>query len=255
MEYPDLIFISVFDKGCIDLALNHLISLKKADITNYMAHVTDRYSYTRLILEGYNVTLCGEDILGRTVGVNLEKKDFDTPDFNMLSYTRYAIISKLLREGKSVWYMDTDTVVLANLNKIYAELKKLNEDVIFQNDITMICTGCMLWFPSEKTISLCEEMYSIKNSDYCDQMVLAKNLPQLIERGYEFDTFFMNYFPNGFLYFDESDVNIMENLKKIKEKFKDEYKQEHVFFVHCNWMIGSETKINALKKKGLWYLK
>ena len=51
----DLVFISVFNKGALEIATNHLESLKRNNISNYMAYVTDQESYDQLASLGYNV--------------------------------------------------------------------------------------------------------------------------------------------------------------------------------------------------------
>lgn len=53
----DLLFISVFDFGCLELGLNHLQSLKNQGIYNYMSFVTDDETYNIIIKYGFNCTL------------------------------------------------------------------------------------------------------------------------------------------------------------------------------------------------------
>jgi DNA-directed RNA polymerase subunit L len=52
----ELLFISVFNLGGIPLALNHLESLRKQNIKNYRAYVTDKESYD-ILLEKEDYTL------------------------------------------------------------------------------------------------------------------------------------------------------------------------------------------------------
>ena len=44
MSTAEVLFISVFNMGCIEIAENHLQSLLKNGISNYMAYVTDKES-------------------------------------------------------------------------------------------------------------------------------------------------------------------------------------------------------------------
>ena len=154
----ELLFISVFNYGGIEMAKNHLESLKRNNITNYVAYVTDDESYDELLLDNYKVS----KYISSIDSINKEKNDFATPEFNNLSYIRYKIINNLLKQGKSVWYLDIDTVVLTNLNEYYNSLQK-SFDILFQNDINMLCTGCMLIFPNNKTITLMDNI--IKNTN------------------------------------------------------------------------------------------
>ena len=90
MLTDSILFVSVFNLGCIEIAENHLISLKKVGIENYMAYVTDLESLHILTEKGYNVTY-----LDSEVKVMKEKQDFGTEKFNDISYLRYSIINKL----------------------------------------------------------------------------------------------------------------------------------------------------------------
>jgi lipopolysaccharide biosynthesis glycosyltransferase len=57
-----------------------------------------------LIKKAYNVVYY-------PVQQSTEKINFGTSGFNELSYIRYKIINELLNEGKTIWYLDVDTVV------------------------------------------------------------------------------------------------------------------------------------------------
>lgn len=58
-------------------------------------------------------------------------------------------------------------------------------------------------------------------------------------------------FPNGLLYFDKEYLIPIE-LKYTMEKIKyleTQPKNTVIAFVHANWIIGIDNKINAMKKK------
>ena len=55
------------------------------------------------------------------------------------------------------------------------------------------------------------------------------------------------------LYFDEDIVKCPDNYRNIKNAYLAK-KDNAVHFVHANWMVGDETKTNALKKCGLWFV-
>ena len=77
----ELLFISVFNFGGIELAKNHLESLKRNNISNYIAYVTDSESYDELIKSEYNVI----KYISCNDSINKEKNDFASPHFNNLS--------------------------------------------------------------------------------------------------------------------------------------------------------------------------
>lgn len=225
------------------MAKNHLESLKRNNITNYVAYVTDDESYDELLLDNYKVS----KYISSIDSINKEKNDFAIPEFNNLSYIRYKIINNLLKQGKAVWYLDIDTVVLSNLNDYYNSLQK-GFDMCFQNDINMLCTGCMLMMPNMKTIQITEFMYSNKNKDHNDQVFINnifRNNPI-----FNIGVLNENQFPNGLLYFNELKEEI--HFREAQEKFNKS--TEPVFFVHANYMVGMQTKIDAFKSKNLWFI-
>lgn len=237
----DLVFISVFNYGAIEMAKNHIESLKRNNINNYIAYVTDEESYVELLNCNINVKKYASN------SINKEKNDFATPEFNNLSYIRYDIISSLLKEGKTVWYCDVDTVILSDLNSFYSNLTT-NIDMYFQDDINMVCTGCMLFRPTILTIKLSEFMYLNKNIQNNDQVFLNnvfRNSPSI-----NIGIFNKKQFPNGLLYFNE--LKEETYFRQAQEEFKNS--TEPVMFIHANYMVGLETKINALKSKNLWFI-
>jgi len=236
----DVVFISVSNIGCIDLTLNHLESIKRAGMTNYVAYAIDSECYEVLKTKGYSVELIGREDFK-------DFHDFGGDIFNNLSFLRYRVIHKLLTENKTVWYLDVDTVVLRNLNQ-YVEVAKDSCDIALQDDINMPCTGCMLWFPS--AIPLVRKMAMIKDTEYNDQIYLNAFL-----RGgnFKFGMFDRGVFPNGLLYFLE-DTPPFEGIQKEFREFRKN-RLSDIAFVHANWMIGLQTKIDALKSKGLWFLR
>jgi hypothetical protein len=240
-----LLFISVFNLGGVPLALNHLESLRKQNIQNYRAYVTDQESYDIVSQNGHPVELVSETPNQLTK----DKSDFGTTNFNTLSYTRYKVILDLLVQNQPVWYLDVDTVVLQNLNEVYDDMQGSTCDAIMQNDINMLCTGCMLLFPKLATIKLMRTIYDNRTSADNDQIILL-NILRNNPKSINIMALNMVQFPNGLLYFNELSTNSI--YRDLQLKFKQSTRP--VYFVHANWMVGIETKIDAFKKKGLWFV-
>jgi hypothetical protein len=237
----NILFISVFNLGCIEIAENHLISLIKNNIHNYLAYTTDEESFNILDKKGYNVKYYSSQ-------QSNEKMNFGTDEFNNLSYIRYKIMNELLNQGKIVWYLDVDTVVLYDLNQMVSQF--VNKGLVMQNDINMPCSGCMLLFPNDITKQLTDIIYNLRTSKQNDQIILA----QLLMNNKHIINLHLldyHYFPNGLLYFNELSDN--PNLRNVQLSFRQQT-EKPIYFVHANWMIGIDTKITALKNKGLWYL-
>lgn len=243
-----LLYISVFNYGGIELAKNHLNSLISHNITNYVAYCTDIQSYEELKRLNYNV----EQI---SSSMNTQKLDFGTSEFNKLSYLRYLIIMKLLEDGYDVWYMDIDTVVLDHLTSIYERCIGSKEHIWFQSDINMLCTGCMLVMNSPASKDLIQKLCTIHNKDQLqhNDQILLNHIIQTYNSHHRLyiGVFPIFQFPNGLLFFKDDFVKTT-NPKYVDLRNNYHLSSEKPVFVHANWMVGVDTKINALKAYRLW---
>jgi len=255
MENQNLIIISVFNYGAIEIATNHLKSLQNQGIYNYMAYVTDQESLVELQEKGYHATLfpLEESAKSAQTALSKEKENFGSKSFDDITYIRYLVITKLMKEGKTVWYLDVDTVVLSDIRLVLQE--KEPYDMMLQNDINMACSGCMLCFPTPITIYMLENVHLYRNAGMNDQILLNKILRNYIEKSKCRIGYFQTHlFPNGLLYFHALHANpAFLELQRRFRKYRDEEKGP-VAFVHANWMVGIDTKIAALKEHGLWFL-
>jgi len=237
---PDLLFISLSNYAYVEMTENHLLSLKRNNIDNHIAFVLDEESYEVLSNKGYNVSLYKN--------INeLEYLNFASPKFNNISFFRWHIINKLLENNIKTWYLDIDTVVLHNLNLLLPHTN--GAELVIQNDINMLCSGCMLFIPSPNTIQLTKFVIDNK-SEQCNDQIFLNNFLRSGKLNIKLQLFSIFKFPNGLLFFNELHSNpVFRNYQK---KFLES--NEDVLFVHANWMTGKETKIKALKDKNLWYL-
>lgn len=246
-----LIYICVFNYGAIHLGLNHLQSLRKQGITNYRAYVTDQPSVDALRERGHPVEYISPSECHSEYGIS--GHDFGSTTFNIMSFLRYKVIQKLLATGINVWYMDIDTVVLKDLNQIYDGVKDLGVDMIFQNDVNMPCTGCMLCFPTDSTKRFLSIVENNIRNDTGDQIIVLNVLrqnPNIIN----LKLFDIKMFPNGLLYYNKDlDQNMVANYKSAVDEYNNDPNKD-IYFVHANWMIGNDTKMAALKRSGLWFI-
>jgi len=235
----DILFISVFNLGCIEIAENHIVSLLRSGITNYRAYVTDIECFNLLIKKSYNVVYY-------PIQQSTQKMNFGTSGFNDLSYVRYKIINELLNENKTIWYLDVDTVVLHDLNPLVSNF--IGKDIVMQNDINMPCSGCMLCYPTDVCKEITNIIYNSRTSSENDQILLAQLLYN--NKNIQLQLLDHEMFANGLLYFNE--LSNHEMYRRLQLEFKNT--QKPLYLVHANWMVGVETKINELKKKNLWYV-
>lgn len=250
MNNRKLIFISVFNHGAIELAKNHLQSLANHGITNYMAYCTAAETKDELTSLGYNAEQVKSEI-------DESKHDFGTNNFNKLSYLRYIMILKLMKDGYDVWYMDVDTVVCGNLNDVYRQVVAENKcNAIIQTDVNMLCTGCMLLFNHPSIQRFLHELYtaSFTHGDgRNDQIVFNQLLTRFNDPNIRVGVLPPFQFPNGLIFFKDDFVRTqVPQYIQMRNEFHSSPK--NVMFVHANWMVGVDTKINALKAYGLWHI-
>ena len=254
MSFDNLIFITVFNHGSIELALNHYKSLTSLGITNYMAYVTDTESVLVMQEHGYKCTLI------ENANIDKGAMEFCKGDFNRLSFLRYHVAGHLIRSGKDVWYMDVDTVLIQDVRHIYEIYKNIGINICIQDDINMPCSGCVLYIASEDTAKFTDMVINEKDKFPNDQYTLCgviNSIQQLVKNGFfkktiQFSLFDRHLFPNGLLYFGEDFINIPHQYKTIKNDYAISGKKP--FFVHANWMIGNDKKKAAFQKYGLWFL-
>ncbi len=239
----DIVLVSIYNNACVYMALNFLTSLKKVGISDkHISYVTDQKTFDIITNNGFKAVLIKEFDLGE------DKMNFATERFNLLCFKRYAIIHELLQKHEYVWHLDVDTVVLGDIIE-YFDNKFLDHDfdMIFQNDLwrTDLCCGCMLIKSSNNTINLTKFLSQQNITDMNDQVFLCNILSKnnILSIG----LFPFVHFINGEIYFKEN-----SNFPEVRDIFKNS--KEPLYFVHANCMIGLETKIKALKEKGLWFL-
>jgi hypothetical protein len=112
-----------------------------------------------------------------------------------------------------------------------------------------LCTGCMLIVPNTRTVIFAKTIYENRRRDLNDQFVVEQYL-KLHEM--KVHTFPQVEFPNGLMYFIDPNTITNPVFREAREQFKAY--TGSVLFVHANWMVGGDTKIRALKSKGLWYV-
>ena len=241
----NLLIISVFNDGVYDLALNHLTSLKKQNITNYLAFTTGKKTYEDFSRMKFSIRLLDGDL-------ETGEMKWGGVKFNKFDVLRYIIARKCLEQYEYVWYLDVDTVVLDDLSK---HIPKTNFDCAMQDDINMPCTGCMLFKRTKQAVGLidaCLAFVKRTKHKYNDQQCVGSILCDR-RSNVKLSLFDLAKFPNGWLFFG---LPGHESHKTYADK-KKEYESatdKTPAFVHANYMVGNQTKIDALKKHDLWFI-
>jgi hypothetical protein len=122
--------------------------------------------------------------------------------------------------------------------------------MVFQNDINMLCAGCMLLRNNAKVKRFLKQILDNQHNFANDQInvngiLRAKRTDMIIL------VFPENNFPNGLLFFRNDYVPCTNEFHlQLRNKFY--LAEKRICFVHANWMIGIDKKIQAFKDYGLW---
>ncbi len=241
----DILFISVFTKGYRDLAVNHLISLRKVGILNTLSFCNDSKTVEILNYRGFKT---------KEFPFEMNEDLFDPPseNFNKFSFVKYILIDTLLKDYKYVWYLDVDTVIIKDIRNL-VDLTK-NVDIYIQNDINVLLSGGMLVSNNEKCKNLMKILWDKQNDKYCDQLILNGVL-QNEKLNIKGEILSMGHFRPGIFFFNNNSLlNLSPKVLKIRNIFLNDKTIDIIpALIHANFIVGINNKINALKSKRLWF--
>jgi hypothetical protein len=154
--------------------------------------------------------------------------------FRQIVKHKWSIIKEHLKNEQFVW-IDTDIVVLKNLDNVLKDILNSKFDIISQTDAPTCkyCTGFMIFNPTNNAKKAIEICSSDKSAD--DQIIFNRHWKQ---EGINIGVLDLQYFPNGHFVYKQN------NLKN----------KNNWYIVHNNHMIGIENKIQKFKENNMWYI-
>ena len=169
-------------------------------------------------------------------------------NWRKVTLTKFKCILDILKKGYFTFYLDTDIVILGNifLNIFSLEPKDMwiQKDGDFTKRSSTLCTGCMFFNPTRKSIAFLENLIKINHNFADDQDTLnsymKKGGQQIL-----YGVLDPNDYPNGAYYFGET-PNGRIRLKKNR--------CVKPLLIHNNFIVGIEKKNERFKKHGLWFL-
>lgn len=234
------VIVNFFTKGLIEEWKNLLYTLRKLNLSDLLVvFPLDNDALKAVKSENikYNNSLINDNIAAETT--------FAADNFKNITCNKVLAINKMLKQGKFVFYLDTDIVVNQNIVEDYFTLPPM--DIYMQSDQKHFnkngfnkgnwnyCSGVMFIAPTTYMIKIMEAAYpkilECKPGGLTDQKVLnniidPKKIGCLCPYKY----------PNGFRYFMS------------KTKCRNPY------LIHNNWIMGLDNKINRFKEYNLWYI-
>jgi len=166
---------------------------------------------------------------------NSEAMDWGTLDYRDLIQNKFFIIKEQMEKYGDVIFCDSDLFYFQDpVPYIEGELEVA--DVVCQTDPphTAICTGFLGLRPSEasyRVIDMVNDYNPDTDGIFDDQLRFIR---YCVETRIPVVTLPQELFPNGNTFFNEGN------------------ECPNKYLIHANYMIGYETKVNALKNAGAW---
>lgn len=210
-----------------------LKSLENIDFsTTLKIYVIGEKGYNTLKSKGYSCYFL------ETETIDCEKSSqFRMNNWHNITKRKFEIIYNNLLEHKYVCFTDGD-IVFQNtefmkycLSNISINDMLIQNDTMFNNDTSVLCSGFMFIKSNNKTLDFFnpKNVYKFVKPGWDDQIYVNQFKYKLI-----IDTLPLEYFPNGKYYYTYS--NIL-----------------YPYLIHFNWLIGNEKK-NKMLKYNKWFI-
>jgi len=239
----DTIIFCVANIGILDMLENFIISCLKNNI-DILLFALDN-DVASIIYNKYNIDiiLYGDEfcsILKNKFNVTINLNNFiryDTHNFRYISFARFFILNKILKQKINIIYLDVDIVIKKNFIE---EIKNIaiKHDCVFQFNGENCITGFFAMKPTQKLINFLEvdnlkslNIFNyVHDQDFWNKVVYDNKLfnIKLLNR---------DHYPNGGHYY--------KNHKNIKDVCR---------LIHFNCLIGESNKINKMKELNEWFL-
>lgn len=234
------VIINFFTKGLIEEWKNLLYTLRKVNLSDLLVvFPLDNEALNAVKSENikYDDSLINDNLAAETT--------FAAANFKNITCNKVLAISKILKQGKFVFYLDTDIVINKNIVEDYFTFPPM--DIYMQSDQKHFnktgsnkgkwnyCSGVMFIAPTTYMINIMDSAYpkilQCKPGDLTDQKVLNNMInPKKIGCLCPYK------YPNGYRYFMS------------KTKCRNPY------LIHNNWIRGLDNKIKRFKEYNLWYI-
>ena len=198
-----------------------------------------------IIYNKYNIDIIqyGDEfcsILKNKFNVTINLNNFiriDTHNFRYISFARFFISNKILKQKINIIYSDVDIVIKKNF---YDEIKDIlnTNECVYQFNGAECCSGFFAMKHTQKIINFLEvdnlkklNIFNyVHDQDFWNKVAYDNKLfnIKLLNR---------DYYPNGAHYY--------KNHKNIKDVCR---------LIHFNCLIGENNKINKMKELNEWFL-
>jgi hypothetical protein len=231
-------FLSFSNSGCKEICANMIRSL--IDCSYLQEEITisclDEETFAYLGEHYKKINLLKNFVIDDVDLKNYQNWSFDgSSKFRQIVKYKWNIIKDNFKNKQFVW-IDTDVVVLKNLNKVLNDILSSGFDIVTQSDMPTCkyCTGFMIFNPTDNMIKAIDICSLDKSAD--DQIIFNRSWKSV---GVNVATLDLQHFPNGYFVY------------KTENSFKD---RDNWYIVHNNHMVGIENKTQKFKEHKMWYI-
>lgn len=227
--------VNFFTGGLIEQWKNLMVCLRKLNLDKLVIV----FPLDKVSLEAVKQERVNYDISLMKNELDIIKTE-NFGNFKNITCNKVLAISKILKKGQFVFYLDTDIVVNDNFIKDYFTLSPKhiymqNDEPTFNKTSTNHCSGVMFIAPTNKMINIMDKSYNkilnVKSGGLTDQKILNEDIPKNL-----IGTLCPYKYPNGWRYFTS----------KIKIK--------NPLLIHNNWIVGVKAKNKRFKDNNMWYI-
>lgn len=240
--------ISATNYGFRDLTINWIKSLHRNNITKFIIFCFDLkvFEYLKENHFDSNIFLIPDEWLKFELDSN--SKNYGEKDYVLMMNLRLQIYFQLLLRNYNILFSDTDAIWCNNFVIEHLELifNRTEAHALFAQDSienqNIFCMGFFYLKPTffNKKIFLKLVKITEKNIHKLNEQTIFNHIIPKSQVNNKIIGLDLILYPNGEVFFKS----------KLNKKFN-----VTPFVVHSNYIIGKETKINALKEENLWFNK
>ncbi|KAI9018238.1 nucleotide-diphospho-sugar transferase-domain-containing protein [Hyaloraphidium curvatum] len=246
--YPKFITVVYVDDGDRDVLLNWLCHVRATGFKNYVVVTRDEKLFWWLryrasepaayleLPEGEEQST--EQLLAPPAA---SRSAYNSRSFKLHMLHRTRFVLTLLERGWNVLIADADAAWFEDPRPQLWRAVKQGNDIVAQDDVTMLCGGFMLLMSNEKVLKLWREVHRQFQEDHVrtNEQLILKRLLQAGTYDVRVQKLPKHLFPSGKLFFDEG-------------AWKNVGQKGWPIVVHNNFVVTKADKLSRFKALHMW---
>lgn len=242
------VVLTAINQAFIDITINFILSIRRLNLTPTIVIVCeDRKSYD-VLSQWENITT----VMTHLELSNSDAKNWRSKAYNQLVDKRVPYIIELLKNGKDVFFMDTDIVWLADPFPYVSgnlDIAVIHDYPENKENKIIYCAGYAFFRNTAASRFVVyqwqRQLVSPQRKEGSEQQgkfnkALKKGKGRSGKQKLKLKVLPRNLFQAGFEFFNSSTPLEDRPIRPV--------------MIHNNWIVGLQPKLERYKKYGLWYL-